>query len=215
MNIIYAIPGLGTTKDLFRYLDLYDTELRTLDWPLLEEGETMRSLAEKMAKGIDDTEQFYLMGVSFGGMLCSEISLIKKPVKTILISSCKCRKELPFFLRWFRYFPLHKLVSESQHRKLAKRSRRLLGFERSFITDFHKMIDSMEENCFKRSINCVVNWKQSNCSRHDIIHIHGTGDRLIPYMSVKCDYSIRNGSHAMVVNRAEEVSKILNEILRS
>ncbi len=215
MKIVYAIPGLGTTKQLFRHLNLNETELRVLDWPVLEEGETMRSLAEKMAEGIDESKRFYLMGVSFGGMLCTEIAKIKKPVKAILISSCKCRKELPLPFRFFRYLPLHKLVSDGQHRVLAKNSRRLLGFNRSFIQEFHEMTDSMHGEYFKHSINCIINWDQVECSNSNIIHIHGTADRLLRYKNIMADHSIKNGSHAMVVNKAEEISKIINEILKA
>jgi hypothetical protein len=214
MKIVYAIPGLGTTGDLFKYIELKETELKVLDWPQLEEGETLKSLALKMAKGVDDSKPFYLMGVSFGGMLCTEIAKIKRPLKTILISSCKCRKELPLIFRFFRYFPIHRLVPESHHRILAKNSRRLLGFSRSFINEFHQMIDSMGENYFRRSINCIVNWDGTECSNNNIIHIHGNGDRLINYRKVKADHCIEKGSHAMIVNRADEISKILNEYLK-
>ena len=81
------------------------------------------------------------------------------------------------------------------------------------IEEFHAMTDSMEKEYFKRAINCIINWDQAECSNANIIHIHGTADRLLQYKNIKADYSIKNGSHAMVVNKAEEISKILNKIL--
>lgn len=211
MKIVYVIPGLGTTKELFRFIDLKDTELRFLDWPELENGETMRSLADKMANGIVETKPYYLMGVSFGGMLCSEIARVKKPVKTILISSSKCRKELPLLFRLFKYLPIHNWIPESQLRLLARNSRRILGFDRSFIKEFHKMIDAMPKEYFKRAINCIINWDQSDCSGKGIIHIHGTSDKLIWYKNVRADHTVKNGSHAMIIDNAKEISAIIDQ----
>lgn len=211
MKIVYAIPGLGTTKELFRYLKLQDTEVRVLDWPLLSDNETMQTLAKKMAEGIDTSKPFYLMGVSFGGMLCAEIAKIRKPLGTVLISSCKCRKELPLRFRLFRFIPIYKWVPESHLRALGKNSRLILGFDRSFIPEFHQMIDAMKPNYFKRSINCIINWQDAGCVHSNMIHIHGTGDRLLDYKNVNADFTIKKGSHAMIINKADEISLILNK----
>lgn len=215
MKIVYAIPGLGTTKELFRYINLQDAELRFLDWPLLSEDETMQSLAKKMAEGIDETKPFYLIGVSFGGMLSVEISKIKQPVKIGLISSCKCRKELPLPIRLFKYFPIHKWIPESQIRLIARNSRRILGFDISFTKEFHQMIASMKPEYFKRSINCIVNWDQPAVVNANIIHIHGTSDKLLWYKNIKADRAIEKGTHAMIIDKAGEISSIINEYFRS
>jgi hypothetical protein len=46
------------------------------------------------------------------------------------------------------------------------------------------------------------------------IHIHGTGDRLLLNKYVKADYAIKDGSHAMIVFRAEEINKIIESELQ-
>ena len=52
-----------------------------------------------------------------------------------------------------------------------------------------------------------------NTRADGIIKIHGDADRMIPYNNNATDYTIKNGGHFMVVDRSEEVSSILNEIL--
>ena len=215
MNVIYAIPGLGTTKELFSELEIRDAKLIVLDWPLLEINETMQTLAVKMSQNIDASKPFYLLGVSFGGMLCAEITLIKKPIKTILVSSSKCRQELPLLMRILKYLPFHKIIAESQHRFIAKHSRVILGFDKSYMDKFHEMIDSIKGLYFKRAINCIANWNSINCQRPDIAHLHGNNDMLIPLKNVKADYCINGGTHAMIVNKAKEISSRIDEIIKA
>lgn len=213
MKTVYAIPGLATTKELFQFVKLNNAKLVCLDWPHIEEGETMRSYAQKFAKQIDTTKPFVLMGVSFGGMLCSEISLLVKPEKTILISSSKCFNELPPTIRVFNKIPLHHVMTEGMLREMALNSRLIIGFDKVFMPEFERMVKAMQPNYFKYSIDCIVNWTNKNCYRNDIIHIHGDADKLLLYRNVKSDYTIRGGNHSMIVNNAEEINAILNRLI--
>lgn len=213
MKTVYAIPGLATTGELFQLIKLDNAKIVTLEWPRLNDGETMASYAEKFAAKIDTSKPFYLLGVSFGGMLCAEISLLLKPQKTFLISSCKCVNEIPDTIRVFETIPLHHILSEAVLKELTLNSRLLLGFEKKFMPEFERMVNSMQPNYFRRSIDCIVNWKAENCLRDDIIHIHGDDDRLLFYNDVKADYTIKGGTHAMIVNNAVEISNLLNRLI--
>jgi len=63
------------------------------------------------------------------------------------------------------------------------------------------------------SMHAIVNWEQHE-RLADIVHIHGSRDHLLPLKYIRPDYIIQNGGHLMVFNRADEVNKILNEVLR-
>lgn len=213
MKTIYAIPGLGATKNLYKFIRIADAKIIVLDWPPLSKGETMKTYARKFSKQINSAEPFYLMGVSYGGMICSEISLFLKPKKTILISSCKCENEIPEVIKIFRKSPLHLILTERQLRELVKKSNPLLGFDDWFLPEFKLMVDSMKRNYFKYSMDCIIKWKNKNCKRKDIIHIHGDADRTLPYNEVKADYVIKGGTHGMVINNANEINVILNMVI--
>jgi len=208
--IIYAIPGLGTTEKLFANTVIKNAELVVLDWPLPEKNDTMASYAKKFLPQIDTSQPFCLMGVSFGGMLCSELTKLISPQKTFLISTSKSRNELPWFIRLFKYIPLHNYISETQHRKMAYKGRWIVGFGKAYIPEFLGMVDSMKENYFKYCIHIIVNWN-GKILPNNAVHIHGTNDRLLLYSFVKADYTIKGGSHAMVVFRAEEINKIMED----
>ena len=109
---MYAIPGLGTTQELFINIRIKNTEIIVLDWPIPSANDTMQSYAKKFLPLIDTSNPFYLMGVSFGGMICTELSKLISPVKTFLISTCKTRQELPWFIKTLKHIPIHLVLSE-------------------------------------------------------------------------------------------------------
>ena len=211
---IYAIPGLGTTEELYININIKHAELVVLSWPIPAKDDTMPSYAKKFILQIDTSKPFYLMGVSFGGMLCVELSKLISPIKTILISSSKTRHELPWFIKTLKHVPLHLLVSERYHRKLAYHGRWFVGFGKAYIPEFLGMVNQMTENYFKYCINIIVRWNNQTLPKN-VVHIHGTNDKLLSHRFVTADYLIKDGSHAMVVFRAEELNLLIEKIIQS
>jgi hypothetical protein len=206
--IIYAIPGLGTTEKLYANTVIPGVDITVLQWPLPEKKDTMQSYARKFLPQIDTGEPFCLLGVSFGGMLCVELSQIISPQKLFLVSTSKTRNELPWFIRFFKHVPIHKLVPEKHHRKMAYQGRWIVGFGKAYIPEFLGMVNSMAENYFQNCINIIVNWNGTVLPKN-AIHIHGDRDKLLKYKFVKADHTIQGGSHAMIVFQAEEINKII------
>ena len=208
--VIYAIPGLGTTEKLYENIAIKDVEIIVLKWPMPEKSDNMQSYARKFLPQINTEIPFCLMGVSFGGMLCVELSEMISPKKIFLISTSKKRNELPWFIRLFKNIPLHKIISEKQHRKMAYEGRWLIGFGKAYIPAYLGMINSMKDDYFKNCINIIVNWDRKVLPEN-FVHIHGDADRLLQFKYVKPNYTVRNGSHAMIVFQAEEICKIIEK----
>lgn len=210
--VIYAIPGLGTTEKLYVNTKINGVEIIVLNWPTPDKNDTMETYARKFLPQINTSVPFCLLGVSFGGMLCTELSKIISPQKVFLISTCKSRKELPWFIKTMKYISLHKIISEKTHRKMAYQGRWIIGFGKAYIPEFLGMVNGMTENYFKYCINIIVSWEGKELPKNSI-HIHGDADRLLWYKYVKPDYTIKQGSHAMVVFRAEEINAIIKKEL--
>ena len=92
---IYLISGLGADKRVFSKLELGDLNVVHLDWIEPLKNETLKSYAMRLAAGIDSSEEFYLLGVSFGGVVAQEIAKILNPKKVFIISSMMHHNELP------------------------------------------------------------------------------------------------------------------------
>jgi pimeloyl-ACP methyl ester carboxylesterase len=208
LEIIYAIPGLGTTKELYRGIFIPNYEVKVLNWPDPKTNYTLKEYATKFIEQIDTSDPVNLMGVSFGGMLCSEIAELIEVKKVILISSCKDISEFPFLLKVLKILPVHKLVPDKFVRFLAGTKRRFLGFERSFDKIFFDMIQQMPPGYFYCCINYIVQWDK-NVSKSSFIRIHGTADKLLPCRNEEFNL-VKGGTHAMVLTKANEINAILN-----
>ena len=80
---------------------------------------------------------------------------------------------------------------------------------------FKQMLNTAPENYFKGAVHCILTWKNQEIPEN-VIHIHGTKDQVLPHKKiVNCNYWIKEGSHFMIVNRAEEINKIINNELKT
>jgi D-arabinose 1-dehydrogenase-like Zn-dependent alcohol dehydrogenase len=81
---IYGISGLGADKRVFKFLKL-DSELIPIDWIEPLKNESIINYSKKLSTKIDQNEKVCLIGVSFGGLVATEISKLINPALTILI----------------------------------------------------------------------------------------------------------------------------------
>ncbi len=210
MKVVYAIPGLGTTKELYRNIRIDGHELKVLSWPPPQQEYDLPAYAAQFISQINTHEPVNLLGVSFGGMLCAELAEQITVNKTVLISSCRNACEFPISLKLLRIFPVHRLFPDRLIRLIAKTKRRFLGFEKSFEPVFFQMIDQMPLQYFSHCIHYIITWqRKSNAA--SIVQVHGTYDRLLSSKKIGNFYSVKNGTHSMVLARANEINAILNQ----
>lgn len=98
---IYFISGLGADRRAFSKLIFSEHfPMIHLDWISPEPNESLRSYASRLALEIDSSNPFYLVGLSFGGMLATEIAKELNPIHTFLISSTPTFKERHGIIEW-------------------------------------------------------------------------------------------------------------------
>ncbi|MDO9185032.1 MAG: hypothetical protein Q7W13_03400 [Bacteroidia bacterium] len=211
---IYCISGMGVDERMFRNLELNNCTIHHIKWQTPFKNETLPEYAMRLAELIDTTQPFALIGVSFGGMCCIEIAKKLNPVKTFLVSSSKTREEVPQKIKMWSRIPLYKKLNDSVYRNAALLVKNLFGVTSKEQGErFEQMLNTAPENYFKGAIHCILTWNNQEIPEN-IIHIHGTADQVLPHKKiVNCNYSIKDGSHFMIVNRAEEINKIINEEL--
>jgi len=209
LPVIYAIPGLGTTRELFQRTAVTGHELVVLEWPNPTPPVSMKQYASLFLKQIDSTQPVNLLGVSFGGMICMELADQIAVKSLTLISSAKCRKELPVLIRMLKYIPLYKMLSEGMHRMLAVHTRWFVGFEKRYHSVFRRMIYSMPRDYFSNCIPMIARWNRKDPGQ-TVFHLHGDADRLLPGRFVDNCRIIENGNHAMIVNQVAAINQLLN-----
>lgn len=184
-----------------------------IKWLAPEKDETLPEYAMRLSKQIDTSLPFVLIGVSFGGMCCIEITKQLSPVKTFLVSSSKVRSELPKSLRFLSIIPGHQLLSDNIFLKGARIVKNKLGVTEDMEKDFEEMLTPPPDGYFSKAVNMIVNWQNEECPRN-VFHIHGNADDVLPYKKeVAYDYIVEGGSHMMVMDRGEEISEVINKEL--
>jgi esterase/lipase len=173
----------------------------------------MADFALRIATYIDTTKEYYLVGVSLGGMIATEIAHHYTPSKTIIISSAKNKNELPVRYRFQRHIPIYNIIPPKLLKKGALFLQPLVESDRNkYESTFISMLSSKSPEYFQASISLIVNWQRETCSA-DIIHIHGTNDHTIPIKNIMDPIIIKDGSHMMTLTLYDEVQKNLEPFL--
>jgi len=212
-TIIYLLPGQGADCRLFKYIEFpYDTV--HLEFPVPEKKTTLREYAHGFIPRIDTSRPFILIGVSLGGMICSELTDTLEPDLTIVISSAKYRAELPGRYKFQKTIPLNKIIPKGMTKWGAKVLAPIVEPARKQDKEtFRSMIEAKDPAYIKRTVDMVINWNKEGYNDR-IIHIHGDRDHTLPHRKVRYDYLVENGTHMMVYIRGDEVSRLINEILQ-
>lgn len=212
-HILYLIPGIGADGRIFKELKIENCDTVIIDFIVPEKNESLPEYAKRMAAKIDTSGPFSLLGVSFGGMIAVEISKFLKPEKLFLVSSAKTRNELPAHYRMAGYIPFDKLFTGNFFKKMGNLLRPVYEPEsRRETAFFRQMTNDTDARVMKRSIHCIVNWKNDKCPEN-VIHLHGEKDRTLPIKNIKNPVEIKDGSHEIIFLHAEEISRIINQEL--
>ena len=108
---IYFISGLGADRRAFQRLKLPDTiRVRHIDWIEPIGDEPLADYCNRLSKGIDRSEEFIIVGLSFGGIVTIEIAKVLQPKQVIIISSVSTREEFPFLYKLIGRLGLHQLA---------------------------------------------------------------------------------------------------------
>lgn len=210
INPIYCISGLGADERVFSKLTLPGRQLVPLQWIRPQKEEGIEAYAARMVSQIDSPSPV-LMGVSFGGMMALEMAKSVPGAKVILISSVKCRQELPGWMRLSGNLGLIKLLPRNPPR-WSRLESNFLGTETpqevQLVREFMKTADPVY---LRWALGQVINW-QNEWQPAACYHIHGTNDRTFPLKHIRATHIVPGGGHFMVMNRAAEVSTILESL---
>lgn len=212
MKHIYFISGYAADDRVFANIDFCKNEAHFIAWKIPGKKETIASYAKRMSEEIHHPNPI-LIGFSFGGMMSIEIAKIIQVEKIILISSVKTFHELPLYIRVAAKLRLNKIFPIRPYRFLEFFENYNLGAEtkeeKKLMRNYRDTIN-LQYNDW--AVEQILHWK-NDWYRQNLVHIHGTKDRMLPIKYVKPDYIIQNGGHLMIMNRAEDVNEILKKEL--
>ncbi|HEX8377120.1 MAG TPA: alpha/beta hydrolase [Pedobacter sp.] len=211
---LYFISGLGADERAFEKLLIPEGyEVKHIPWKPLSGNTSIEGYSRLLAEEIDASAPFILAGLSFGGIIATEISKYLKPEKLILFSTVKHRKELPFYYRIAGRLKLYKLIPPGIFRSTLWFLFWFFGplnpTGRVLISSFIKQADPL---FLKWALGQISMWTNKEILP-GTIHIHGKKDRAFPVAFCEPDYIV-NGGHLCVFTHAREVNEILKRELK-
>ncbi|MGZ5242461.1 MAG: alpha/beta fold hydrolase [Bacteroidia bacterium] len=207
---IYLISGLGADWRLYSKLEFPpNTNAIHVQWIAPLKDEPLTVYAQRLSEKIDDTKPFYLVGLSFGGMIAVEMNKYIKPVKTIIISSAKTHDEVPWYYKMAGKFYLPQIVPMY----MVKISHPLTYWYFGMKTKVEKallkqVLGDMDNWFLKWALQQVTFWKNTEIPPN-LLHIHGTADKVLPLLFASPHITIPGGEHLMVYSMADKISQLI------
>lgn len=209
---IYVISGLGADERVFHKLEFGGVSPTFIKWIDPNKRETLEEYATRLREQIT-TSNPVLIGLSFGGIMAIEIAKQIKTEKIILLASAKTKFEIPSYYRSAGRIKLYNYIPA----KLLKKTNFIVFWFFGAKTEEDKnllkriLLDT-DPKFFKWAIDKISRWK-NELILDNILHIHGTSDRIFPIKNVRCDLKIKGGGHLMTLDKADELNEILNKNL--
>jgi pimeloyl-ACP methyl ester carboxylesterase len=210
---IYFISGLGADERIFQWLRCDGYQPKHIHWIEPERGEAIEAYATRLSKQIEDKRPI-IVGLSFGGMIAVEVAKQIETEQVILLSSVKECSEIPIYFKLFRALPLHRCFPfKTLLWAFYWLAYWLFSPEGTTQKALLKtVLIETDPHFLKWALHKVVVWKNTTVP-DTVVHVHGMRDRIFPHRFVTPDYSIENSGHLMVMNRAEELSNLLEVLI--
>jgi len=213
MQTLNFISGLGADERVFSHLNINGYDQNYITWLEPFKNETVENYARRLSLQIDTAKTNILVCVSFGGIIGIELSKLIKFEKIIIISSVKNKYEIPVYYRITGKLKLYRLLPGAVLKSYNSIIAWCFGVENQNEKELLKSIFKDTDKVFlKWAISKITGWK-STARTDNLFHIHGTCDRLFPVRYVKDCIKVDKGQHFMIVSKADEISKIINDII--
>jgi len=209
---LYTISGLGADEKVLEKLTFNpNIEVVHIPWLIPDLEEDFHHYVTRMSESIDDSEDFYLLGYSFGGLIVQEIHKLKPAKKIVIMGSIRSDSEKSKLIlagqktNAVKYIPLR--VFNGNTTLFYSFFRKLIDPKNPRLTQYFRVKDPYY---LKWSMDKVANWKFDKMA--DVIQILADKDIVFPIKNSQPDFVIKNATHLFPVTKAKDVSAILKNI---
>lgn len=208
---VYGISGLGADERVFKYISL-NYPIIPIPWLRPFHKESIEQYCHRIVEKHHlnkNSEEVVLIGVSFGGIIATEISKLIKNKETILISSVAKYTDLRLLYRAVGFLKLAHLMPRKFLIAPAMLIAKVFGTRETKL--IRSILHDTDPYFVKWAIIQITNWRNKTLP-NQILKISGEKDLLLP-PSPNDDIVIKNGRHFMIVDKADQISDIINNRL--
>jgi len=221
MQRLTLFTGLGANARLFERLQVASVELSVVELPVPEPGDDLPAYARRLGEAQGLTQDSFIGGCSFGGMIAAEIARQNGARACIQIGSALSPRQIPPHLRLAQR--ISRVLPNAVLERFPKDSRLLLRYfepvgsaERALIVEMGRCAST---KLVRRGSRMILRWRGVAKLPCPHFIIHGDRDRLIrpPRVSaVPAGASLQviaGAGHACTLTHAHQVSAFISQAL--
>lgn len=215
MSKIYFISGLGADRRAFDRIEEFNGYQKVfIDWKSNHKKESIKSYSKRLFENFTIAPDDNIISLSFGGLIAQEIALSHKISKIILISSFRDARDLKAILRYALTLRLHYLIPNFRISLMSTVIRNWFNVSSSSGTEIlNQMVNSTNIRLMKWSME-KIRASHFELNRSIIMYnIIGDKDRILRLWKNENTSIVTSGGHFMVYENANEVNKILKQLI--
>jgi hypothetical protein len=213
---VYFFNGIGNHISIFKKLSFSENiepVFITYPTPLKKEG--LQDYCIRLSSLININEPFALVGLSFGGVIVTELNKLVKPKFTILISSIATYNEMPNWYQLSGKLKLYHLIPTFiSFSILGKAINVFKATTKENKAILKEILSSGNPKFTKWAITKIITWKNKTVP-NNLHRIHGSSDKVLPMKKIQPHVIVEKGGHIIVLEQAELVSSFINQVLKS
>tara|TARA_R110002012_G_scaffold6480_8_gene30143 strand:+ start:83580 stop:84230 length:651 start_codon:yes stop_codon:yes gene_type:complete len=210
------MPGMAANPSIFENIKLPEDsyQIHLLEWFIPGVDESLQDYALRMTTHIKH-DNIILLGVSFGGILVQEMAKHIKVAKLIIVSSVKTKHELPRRMKLSRKLKLYNILPTRLVEDIDTLAKYAFGETiKNRVALYKKYLSMNDRRYLSWAVKEMVCWDQETAPP-EIIHIHGSADKVFPLKYIDNCINIEGGTHIMVITRAKWFNKNLIELIEN
>ena len=165
-----------------------------------------------MGERVETSSPFALIGLSFGGMLVSEIAKHKRPERLILLSSIPRSGDLPPYFKTAGRIQLDRTIPVGWIKKGIIMRRLIAPNGREDEAIIRDIVMKSDPAFISWAMRAILECKGQGPDL-PYVQIHGSKDIVLPLRYTSPTHVVPGAGHLMVMDRAEQINDILKEIL--
>ncbi|XOV67454.1 MAG: alpha/beta fold hydrolase [Fluviicola sp.] len=204
---LYCLSGLGVDHRAFLEISLPKAEMVHVAWIPPKKKETLTDYAKRLFDETSPEENYWVIGVSFGGMIAQEWAKISAPEQLVLISSTHDQKHIKPILRIPGKLGVHRLLHPKIATIFAPLVYSLFGAKKREEKLLLKAIlNDTDPNFLRWATGALLQWSSEPSLTS--INIHGKNDKMITSPE-RIDLETEGG-HFTIFSEGEEISQFLS-----
>ncbi|WP_076447213.1 alpha/beta hydrolase [Chryseobacterium sp. RU37D] len=209
---IYVVSGLGADFKVLEKLQFPEHhKVVFIEWLVPYQNETFSGYVQRMVEKVDDSEPFYLLGYSFGGIMVQEINKLKPADKVVILGSIRSDKEKSRLIKVGQYTGIPRMLPLRFFNDKTTNAyavvRKLFDPKNPRLLQYFRVRDPYY---LKWSIEKISEWKFEGTP--GVIQIMGDRDIVFPIKNSKPDFIVKGGTHLFPATKFKEVSGILKGV---